>query len=245
EASVEKMNKETYPESFDNLDPETGEIRITPHTPCPILYGIRSESPEAAVRAQKLVEEKEPVEWVVLFKTNQATDEHLEYFNIDEVEPYRSVILEGIVSEGPETIEGGHVFFSIKDDSDEIRCAAFEPTGKFRKIVRKLKLGDKVRVYGGVKEKEDHPLTVNLEKIEILNLKTVKKILNPVCEDCGKNMKSEGRDKGYYCEKCGKRLPSDSFREIEVDRQLETKLYEVPPHARRHLSKPLIRMAED
>ncbi|KXA94399.1 hypothetical protein AKJ36_02955, partial [candidate division MSBL1 archaeon SCGC-AAA259I07] len=36
--SVERLNEKTYPETFDNLDFESGDIQITPHTPCPILY---------------------------------------------------------------------------------------------------------------------------------------------------------------------------------------------------------------
>ncbi|KXB06592.1 hypothetical protein AKJ51_03420 [candidate division MSBL1 archaeon SCGC-AAA382A20] len=245
EKSVERMNKEFFPESFDNLDPDTGDIRITPHTPCPILYGIRSESPETAYRAQKLVKEKEPIERMILYKTNQATDEHLKPYDIDEIEPYRSVIVKGNVSEKPETITGGHVFFSVRDKTGEIRCAAFEPTGQFRNLIRKLKLGDKVKVYGGVKEKYSHPTTINLEKIEILDLKPVKRRKNPICENCEKNMKSAGKNKGYYCEKCGAKLPPGSTKEIEVDRELEKTLYEVPPSARRHLSKPLVRMKKD
>lgn len=239
--SVERMNEATFPETFDNLDPETSEIRITPHTPCPILYGIRAENPEAAFEAQEIVEEEEPIERITLFKTNQGTDEHLQKVDFEEVEPYKSVIVEGKVSKEPETITGGHVFFSIKDNGQEIRCAAFEPTRNFRKVIRKLSIGDKVKVYGGIKEKSDHPLTINLEKIEILDLVAVKKEVNPLCENCGKRMKSAGKNKGYYCEKCGRELPPKASEKVEIDREIETKLYEVPPRARRHLAKPKIR----
>ncbi|KXA90878.1 hypothetical protein AKJ63_02135, partial [candidate division MSBL1 archaeon SCGC-AAA259D18] len=197
--SVRAMDEETYPETFDNLDLETGEIRITPHTPGPILYGIRSETPEAAVEAQGLVVEEEPVERTLLYKTNQGTDEHLHPATVEDIEPYRSVIVEGVVSEGPETITGGHVFFSIEDETGEVGCAAFEPTRRFRDVVRSLVPGDRVKVYGGVKEKPDLPLTINLEKIEILELEPLKEETNPVCEQCGRRMTSAGRGKGYVC----------------------------------------------
>ncbi len=239
--SVEKMNEATYPETFDNLDSETGEIRITPHTPGPILYGIRSENPEAAFEAQKIVEEEEPIERTMLFKTNQGTDEHLQTSSIENVEPYKSVIVEGEVSEEPETITGGHVFFWIENNEREIKCAAFEPTRRFRNIIRKLTIGDKAKVYGGVKEKTEHPLTINLEKIEILDLVPVKKEVNPLCENCGKRMKSAGKNKGYFCAKCDRELPPEASEKVEIDRELETRLYEVPPRARRHLAKPKIR----
>lgn len=241
EKSVERMNEATHPETFDNLDLKTGEIQITPHTPCPILYGIRSETPDVAFEALEIVSEGEPVERIQLYKTNQGTDEHLQPTSVADVEAYRSVIIEGVVSEEPETIEGGHVFFSIEDETGEISCAAFEPTRRFRDVVRKLVPGDKIKVYGGVKEKPEFPLTVNLERIEILELQPIKKKLNPICEDCGRRMKSAGRDKGYICKDCGSRLPPESEEELEVDRDLETRTYEVPPSARRHLAKPLVR----
>lgn len=241
EESVVRMNEKTYSDTFDNLDLETGEIRITPHTPGPILYGIRSETPEAALEAQKFVESEESIERELLFKTNQATDEHLVKSKVEEIEPYRSVIVKGEVSEEPYTITGGHVFFSIRDSTGEIRCAAFEPTRRFRDIVRDLVVGDEVRVYGGVKEKSDVPLTVNLEKIEILELKNLKKRVNPVCQECGRRMESAGRDKGFVCRNCGKKLPQKARNEIELDRSLDERVYEVPPRARRHLAKPLIR----
>lgn len=242
EKSVQEMNEATYPIVFDNLDLETGEIRITPHTPGPILYGIRSETPESALEAQKKVREGEPVERKLLYRTNQGTDEHLQPAKVEDVEPYMSVIVEGRVSGEPETIMGGHVFFSVEDDTGSINCAAFEPTRRFRDVVRRLVPGDKVRVYGGVKDKPDFPITVNLEKIEILELESLKEETNPLCEECGKRMKSAGDEKGYFCVKCGAELPPGAGEKIEVDRDLETKLYEVPPRARRHLAKPLVRM---
>mgnify|MGYP000630281578 CR=1 FL=1 len=239
--SVWKMDKLTYPSTFDNVDPEAGEVSIAPHTPCPILYGIRSESPDDAFEAREIVTEEEPVERMALFKTNQGTDEHLQSKSIEEIEPYESVIVEGTVLDSPVTIDGGHVFFSIEDQGYEMRCSAFEPTREFRKVIRELVEGDKVKVFGGVKEKEEHPLTINLEKIEILDLTPVKEEVNPRCGGCGKRMKSAGQEKGYYCEKCGTRLPSGSSEKIEKNREIEERLYEVPPRARRHLAKPMVR----
>lgn len=244
EESVREMDAATYPETFDNIDSESGEVHITPHTPGPILYGIRSETPEGAFEAREMVVEDEPVERILLYKTNQGTDEHLQEAAVEEIEPYSSVIVEGEVSEEPETITGGHVFFSVRDATGEVRCAAFEPTRRFRDHVRELVPGDKVKVYGGVKEKSEHPLTINLEKLEILDLEPVKEGVAPVCENCGKRMKSAGKDKGYACEDCGTELPPGSGLEVEVDRDLEKRVYEVPPRARRHLSKPLIRNRE-
>jgi len=241
EASVEEMNAKTFPNTFDNLDPATGEIRITPHTPCPVFYGIRGESPEAVIGAHELVRKLEPIERWIIYKTNQGTDEHLRRAKVAEVKPYWSVIVDAVVCRKPRVIAGGHIIFQIRDETGEIDCAAYEPTRQFRDIVRRLAFGDRVRACGGVKEKPELPLTINLEKLAVLELKPVLKKVNPSCPKCGKKMKSEGKGKGYSCKKCKIRLPAGAAKLVEVPREIEVGAFEVPPRARRHLAKPLIR----
>jgi len=243
-ASVVEMNSKTFPKTFDNLDQSTGEIRITPHTPCPILYGIRGESADVTMRAQKLVKEMEPIERVVIYKTNQGTDEHLRRARISEARPNWSVIVDGEVCEKPRVIPGGHVIFKICDGTGKIDCAAYEPTRQFREVIKKLIVGDKVRAYGGIKEKPELPLTINLEKIGILKLAPTLKKVNPVCKRCGKRMKSEGKDKGYSCKKCKIRLPPKAAKILKMPRDVIVGAFEVPPRARRHLAKPLIRVKQ-
>jgi len=243
-ASVVEMNSKTFPETFDNLDQSTGEIRITPHTPCPILYGVRGESAEATVKAQRLVKEMEPIERMVIYKTNQGTDEHLRRARIAEARPNWSVIVDGEVCEKPRVIPGGHVIFKICDGTGKIDCAAYEPTRQFREVVKKLIIEDKVRAYGGIKEKPELPLTINLEKIAILKLAPALKKVNPVCKNCGRRMKSEGKGKGYACKKCKIRLPSKAAKILKMPRDVMIGAFEVPPRARRHLAKPLIRVKQ-
>ncbi|MFQ5710794.1 MAG: DUF1743 domain-containing protein [Candidatus Geothermarchaeales archaeon] len=242
EESVLRADALTHPETFDNLDPQSDEIRITPHTPCPLLYGIRGESPDATLRAHGLVRALEPIERWVIYKTNQGTDAHLKEAMVAEVKPLRSVIVKGIVSERPKIIPGGHVIFKLRDQSGEIDCAAYEPTRQFRRVAEELRVGDQIKVYGGVKRKLGLPLTINLEKIEILNLKPLLRKLNPLCPECGRRAKSAGREKGYVCKRCGLRLPEEAATFEEVPRMISPGLYEVPPRARRHLAKPLIRV---
>jgi len=55
-------------------------------------------------------------------------------------------------------------------------------------------------------------------------------------------MKSAGKDKGYKCPRCSDRITDVPKEKMEVQRNLEKGYYEVPPSARRHLSKPLIRI---
>ncbi|MGQ9543525.1 MAG: TiaS agmantine-binding domain-containing protein [Candidatus Bathyarchaeia archaeon] len=240
--SVFEMDRKTFPRTFDNIDPTTGEVRITPHTPCPVLLGIRSQDPASALEALNLLKVNEPIERWIIYKTNQATDAHLTPNMISRLKPSTSAIIEGTVSVEPKVIQGGHVIFKVKDSTGEIDCAAYEPTRRFRDTIRQLRIGDKVTVYGGVKEKPNLPLTLNLEKIRIQELSKEYLKRNPTCPVCGRRTKSEGRCKGYQCRVCGRRFPSGSEEHVEVERRLKPGFYEVPPRARRHLAKPILRL---
>ncbi len=241
EGSVKRMNAKTYPRTFDNIDPTTGEIRITPHTPCPILYGIRGESPEVVAESGKIVRVLEPVEQVMIYKTNQGTDEHLRRAKISEAKPNWSVIVDGRVYRAPRIIPGGHVIFRLKDKTGEIDCAAYEPTRQFREKVKKFIAGDRLRVCGGIKDKPELPLTINLEKVEVISLAPLTKKENPKCPKCGKRMKSEGKNKGYSCKACKLKAPPAAAKTVKLDRGIERGRFEVPPRARRHLARPLVR----
>lgn len=235
EESVRKMNTATYPDTFDNLD--DGYMAITPHTPCPVLYGIRGESEDAVLKAQKLVKVSEPIEGFRVFKTNQHTDLHLQEADcISKMEQLQCYIVKGQVKDFPVVIEGGHVIFTLKDESGEIECAAYEPTKQFRDVIRELIPGDGVVVYGGIGRKG----TLNVEKIEILTLAPLYEYINPLCK-CGKRMKSAGAGKGFKCPNCGNKIRSDSKERSKLNRTIEKGFYEVPSSARRHLSKPLVR----
>ena len=232
--SVFRMNDKMYPQTFDNVD--NGYIAIEPHTPCPILYGIRGESPEAVAEAHNMIKSYEPIEKVVIFETNQHTDMHLIKAGISGMRRFKCYIADGVVKNPPYAIEGGHIIFVLGDDSAKIDCAAYEPTKGFRDVVGKLAVGDHLRVYGGIGSKG----TLNVEKVQIIKLAGVYRKKNPLCE-CGKRMKSAGRGKGYRCRRCGRNLPEGSEEIFEVKRKIKEGFYEVPPSARRHLSKPLVR----
>ena len=230
------MNEMTYPQTFDNIDTETNRILITPRGYDPIFCGIRGESSQTVSAAFDIVKSHEKINFVQIFETNQGTDAHLRDKKISGAKPYDCVKLKGVVSEKPKTNIGGHVFFKIKDGSGEISCAAYKQTGNFRKIVLNLIPGDVVNVYGGIGK---YPNTINLEKIETITLAKQYDKKPPIC--CKKAMTSAGRGKGYKCKKCGKRIRSDNVILRPISRDLKNGLYEVPPRARRHLSKPLIR----
>ncbi len=238
EDSIYYMNEVTYPETFDNIDLEGKYTAIEPHTPCPVLYGIRGNSPEIVLEAQKLVKSYEEIEGYCVFRTNQHTDMHIqENIKIADMKDTGCYVFDATVICEPHDIKGGHVFFEVADQTDSLECAAFEPTKSFRDVVRCLKNGDKLRIYGGLNDNH----TLNIEKFQLLEKAHVFEYSNPVCQ-CGKRMKSAGKDKGFKCPKCGRLLRDGTKIKKEVDRNIKTGFYEVPTEARRHLSKPIIRI---
>jgi len=245
EASVWRAAAATYPLVWDTVDTANKQVVFAPHSPCPVLFGLRGDSVEAIYKAYELIQPNaEPVERAELFVTNQGTDFHL----IDtrkkreeklELQDDRSYILDGVVCSNPRTIKGGHTVFSLSlslpagSEEEKLECIAYEPTKGFRAVVRQLRVGDEVTVYGSLKKG-----AVNLEKLEVRKLNLLE-VRNPRCERCGKAMKSAGRSQGYRCKRCGTFCAEKEVKEEE--RGVLKGFYEVPPVARRHISKPLVR----
>lgn len=239
--SVYMMDEATFPDTFENIDYSQNYIAIEPKTPCPILYGIRSNTVEALNIAKNIVEVTEPiVDWCI-FKTNQHTDMHIQKADkISDMSQYGCFEVVGEVKNKPKIIDGGHMFFYIFDESGEIECGAYEPTKDFRKIVSQLLPGDIIKVFGGIGEQN----TFNIEKFQVIKLNDIE-YQNPICE-CGKRMTSAGKNKGFKCKKCGNKIKSNDKVPVKINRLLEnSKFYETPVSSRRHLSKPLCRMNLD
>ncbi|HDS45933.1 MAG TPA: DUF1743 domain-containing protein [Methanomicrobia archaeon] len=237
-ASVWQADAATYPLTWDTVDHSNKNLVLAPHSPCPVLFGVRGDRVDAIMRAYELIT-AEQVERETLFITNQGTDSHL--ITGEELEgslsEYHSYRIEGTVASEPRPIKGGHVVFQLaiaRPAEERIDCIAYEPTKQFREIVRSLRAGDELTTYGSFGSG-----TQNLEKIEVRAVNT-EATRNPRCERCGKRMKSAGRAQGYRCKRCGTHRSSQE-REI-VARALNEGLYEVPPAARRHIAKPLIRL---
>ncbi|WP_435359673.1 TiaS agmantine-binding domain-containing protein [Haloarchaeobius sp. DFWS5] len=230
---------EQYPKAWDTVDRVEGEAVCVPHTPCPILYGIRGDDAEACRNLAGAVD-SEPVHDSALFVTNQGTDAHLAPGELGSLAEDRAYRVAGTVATEPETRRGGHVFFELAEDADgdgkspqSIRCAAFEPTKRFRDRVRALRENDRLTVCGEVSDG-----TLKLEKFAVRELDETE-LTTPICPDCERTMKSAGRNQGYRCRDCGTSAPGKV--ESPVARDLEIGWYEVPPCARRHVAKPLVR----
>ncbi|MGN0177430.1 MAG: DUF1743 domain-containing protein [Methanobrevibacter sp.] len=236
--SVYEMDKQTFPDTFENIDYSEDYIAIEPKTPCPVLYGIRSNTVESLIKAKNIVKVSEPiVDWCI-FKTNQHTDMHIQKAdNISSMKQFGCYEVIGEVKNKPTIIDGGHMFFYIFDETGEIECGAYEPTKNFRKVVSNLRPGDIIKVYGGIGKQN----TFNIEKFQVIKLNDIE-YKNPICE-CGKRMTSAGKNKGFKCKKCGNKIQSNKKVPINIPRFLKNaQFYETPVSARRHLSKPLCRM---
>jgi len=246
-ASIFEMDKIFQPNTFNNVDYEKKRVIITPRGPDPILFGIRGEKAETVKKAYDIVKPLEPVERWVIFRSNQGTDAHLIHAEkLNKIEPYSSVIIKGTVSKNPRIIPLRHVIFSIKDDTAEIDCAAYEPTGDLRKTARELIIGDTIEVIGAVrKATKNKPITINLEKINIQKLIEKISYQNPLCPKCKKRLKSMGKNQGYRCEKCSEKYSKLAKQEKNVPREIKIGLYITSTRSQRHLTKPLRRYGKE
>ena len=231
-ASAFAAAETAYPDAWDTVDRIEDELVCVPAAPGPILYGIRGDDAET-VREVAAAIESEPVARAVTYLTNQGTDAHLRDGTVGEVREGRAYRVDGVVDDAPETRAGGHVHLSIRDGDARLPCVAFEPTKRFRDRVRALRPGDRVTVCGEIGDG-----TLKLEKFALRDPVRTERVV-PTCPDCGRSMGSAGRDQGYRCRDCGTSAPGRVERPL--DRALDPGWYEVPPCARRHVAKPLVR----
>ena len=232
--SVFSMNEKFYPNIFDSVDEGVKRVLIAPRGMDPVFCGIRGCSPKYVMAAWDMVRPLEEIESVVVFETNQATDDHLRRKKISQIKSYDCVMVEGAVGSKPIIGEGGHVVFTLSDLTGNIDCAAYQQTGDFRKVVFNLLPGDAVVVCGGIGK---YVKTINLEKLYVKSLVDATEIVVPKC--CGRKMTSAGKNKGVKCRKCGKKISQMEIKSQKIVRTIKKGWYEVPPRARRHLSRPL------
>ena len=241
-----KFNRESIrkadtgiPSSFNSWEERGRRVAMVPSTPCPVMYGFRGDDPAELIRGHDVIGTEPQSRWVV-FLTNQGTDDHLIVRpSREEFTPNSSYLVGGTVL-SVRKIEGGHVFVRVHTDVGDIECGAYAPSREFRHALTWLAPGDEVEVAG---ELRDDPRTLNIEKLHVVSLSDeYAKVSNPVCPVCGRAMSSVGRGRGYRCRRCGTKFPEPITE--KRTRWIVPGWYEPPAEARRHLSKPLKRMAE-
>ncbi|MFP4628488.1 MAG: DUF1743 domain-containing protein [Halobacteriales archaeon] len=222
----------TYPLTWDTVDRTVGEAVCVPNAPGPVLFGLRGETP-AAVRSAAAAMEHEPVERRALFATNQGTDQHLRPAAVGSTADGGAYAVSARVVEPSTTRPGGHVHLTVGAGGDRLPCVAFEPTGRFRDRVRGLRVGDRVTVCGEVADG-----TLKLEKFALRRPVRHRRVV-PRCPTCDRSMESAGAGQGYRCRRCD--TVASRKRVVALERDLDVGWYEVPPVARRHVAKPLVR----
>ncbi|MDD1675088.1 MAG: tRNA(Ile)(2)-agmatinylcytidine synthase [Methanomicrobiales archaeon] len=227
----------TMPNTWDTVDTTNHLVVCVPHTPDPVLLGIRGKNPFWVAKARGFVQ-SESTDLEVIYATNQGTDVHLKEGVLGGLEEGRSYALQGVVCSRPVTRRGGHVQFQLGAENENVRCMAYEPTKDFRDTARKLLPGDHLIVFGSYKAG-----SINLEKIRVVALAEDTTIRPPLCVMCGKRMTSAGKGKGYKCRRC-REHSSTPERAIHT-RKIGPGWYEVPSCARRHLARPLARGISD
>ena len=239
--SVRKMQEKTFPITFNSFDHKKNRVLITPNGPDPVFYGLRGEKIDTLLDASKMIQTNEMLHGYMAFKTNQGTGDHLRNeIDVNELKPYTSGFIDGTISKKPLMLHGGHVIFSLSKSGKEITCAVYEPT-KITSIALNLIVGDKIRVGGGIrKATKNYQRVLNVEFLEIINLKKDKRLENPLCKKCNKKMKSKGKNQGFQCKKCKKKSPKKIT--YEIPRKLSKKMYLPAITAHRHLTRPIQRM---
>jgi len=246
ELSVKRVELKYKGYLFSNYDFENDRMVITPHGPDPVLLGLRGDKPDILVKAFREIKVFEPIDFWCVFRTNQATDAHLIKRNISTLRPYQTGLIEGEVLSKPKPEPGGHIRIYIKDSTGVIPVYFYEPTKKLREIALKLIPGDYVRIGGSVRPPSStHPkISFNAEKLEVIKLNRYIEH-NPKCPQCGKTMKSAGKDKGYKCPRCGYYDPNARKILVRIERSLKEGIYTPPISSMHHLTKPLSRYGRE
>jgi tRNA(Ile2)-agmatinylcytidine synthase len=221
-----------FPALFLCDDPRTRRLMVTPHTRCPILYGLRSTDRSVLARARAQVV-SEPLDRWMIFRTNQGSGDHLDPHASTPLRAYDSARLRGMVSVSPTTLPGGHVRFELRTaPGRSITCLAFEPTKTLPGVARSLKVGDEVGVWGG----RGADPTFRLEGLDLIRLVPRGVVRPPTCPGCRRTTNSTGRGRGYRCPGCRRRFPPESRSFTAEPPKYPTGTYHPTPSARRHLA---------
>jgi len=206
------------PETFMSRDLRTNSILISPRGNCPVLFGLRAKTYESAKSYSHYLAESElteAVEGILVFKTNQATDDHLP---VDS-----QAVVESVTIKRRGTVK-------IQCQCDTI-LMAFAESGRVKLLAQWLKMGDRI-MYNGLQNTDG---TIHLEKL--LLTKAVPNRQRPRCQECSVTLKSMGKNQPLRCPKCRKQFPA-SWDLIQREPPY-VGWVQPPKDSMRHLAKPL------
>ena len=197
-------------------DPRQGRGLLAPRGASPVLFGLRGTVRSAVKDGMSTLmagSGTEPNTGSSLFRTNQGSGDHL-------TAPTSATV------EKVQVLRGGHVALTTSDGT----WLAFAPSGPVRDLAAQLMPGDRVLGVGLVGEDEGRKGR-HLEGLKHLS-GPVRQRRRPSCPDCGRRMKSAGRDQGLRCPACNHR-DMDRWVGEEV---MPTAWIQPPVDRRRHLA---------
>ena len=220
--AIDSMSKQ-FPTTFANRDPTTGRGLIMPRTNCPVLYGIRAESPEELQSAHEFLQGRPEVEecdsWAI-HRTNQVSDDHL------------LGAVTGIVSSQPLEVQGGHSSVVVWTGLSSQTLIAFAESGEVNTLLRQLYPGDIIEWMGLISPASE----VHLERLRVKST-SPRIVKRPEC--CGKTMRSAGVGQGLRCKECEKLTQKAWVSKLVSFESPHQGWVEPNPANRRHLAKPL------
>jgi tRNA(Ile2)-agmatinylcytidine synthase len=222
-----------HPSLFLCHDPRTRRVMVSPHTACPVLFGLRSTRPGPVLLARQEVR-SEPVDRWVLFRTNQGSGDHLAWRPADRIGPFLSARFRATVRGRPEVRPGGHVVLPVTDENGSpVECLAFEPTKTLPRLAQRLVPGDRLVVWGS----RARDPTFRLEGIRLVRTAPRPPIrAPPQCPDCARAARSLGTGRGYRCRSCHRRFPPEAARSLGTPSAPLVGEYHPTASARRHLA---------
>ncbi len=178
EHSVVAYDLRHRPVTFANYDYESSRPLIAPHGTDPVLYGVRGTDPRVLVMALEEIDAgEEPSHWT-LFRSNQATNEHLRPKTLASTRPYDNVVIVAELASRPRRLPGGHTVVDVVDHTGTATLAAYRETGMLRRVLGTLEPGDVVAAAGRAKRRRGE-LTLNLELLSPRGREP------PCCRFCG------------------------------------------------------------
>ena len=206
-------------DTFLCRNPKLGTSLLAPRGNSPVLFGIRSWTRQGAHDALNILQNGKHTEQSkgsLIFKTNQATDDHLG-------DPINAIVRSKSI------LKKGHVVIETSQGT----WIAFRQSGNIALLSQWLIEGDTI-IGNGLRD-ENNALHLELLKIS----KCVPERKRPLCKICNKSMKSMGKNQGLRCKKCN---TTTERGWVEVERVPPfIDWVQPPPSSRRHLSKPLKR----
>lgn len=215
-----------FPKTILNRDPNAGDSLIAPRTPCPVLYGIRSEDSSIAEQAHNWLQSNEDVEQAFamrVHRSNQATDDHIQ--NTDS----------GMVISKVREVKGGHASLGVFDGEKQCTLVAFKQGGDVNRLLKSLVVGDLVKWRALISPNGEF----HLESL-MCSDGVPRQLSRPNCQ-CGGKLCRQGIGQPLRCEQCGA-----TEKSVWVNTGFESidQWVEPPSSNRRHLAKPLNRQAK-